>query len=155
MNLKPMTIDRYLQFRLGPGPPPTLVMNMFIRSFTAPTLRAFWQYWNPGYGYYLLTYCYQPLRRVFPHPLAMLITFLLCGFLLHDILYLVPMLLSKAPSLPIPFMSCWFLIIGIGVALSEGLRIHFRGVRPLLRVPLHLGFLVFTFSLTFYISSLG
>lgn len=154
MCSRSMSVDRYLKFRLGPGTPGVMVWNMLARSFTAPSLRAFWWNWNPGYGYYLLTYCYQPLRKVFPHSISVLFTFLACGFFLHDILYLVPMVLAGEESLPIPFVTCWFLLIGIGVAVTETLRVNFSRVRPSYRVPIHLGFLATTFALTYYASSL-
>ncbi len=149
-----MTVDQYLQLRLGPGPLRKMVKNMFWRAFTAPSLRAFWKYWNPGYGYYLLVYCYQPLRRLLPDALAMIATFLFCGFFLHDVLYLAPMILSGEPSLPIPFITCWFLLISLGVVVTDWLGIHFRGLRSFARVVIHVGFLAITFGLTFYINSL-
>ena len=148
-----MTIDRYLQLRLGAGPPLAMATNMFTRAFTAPSLRTFWWYWNPGYGFYLLTYCYQPLRRVLPPSSALFATFLLCGFLLHDTLYLLPMLLTGEQSLPLPFVTCWFLFIAAGVTVSDWLRIHFHGVRAPYRVLIHLGFLAVTFGLTLVVSA--
>lgn len=130
-----------------------MVRNMFVRSFTAPSLSAFWRYWNPGYGFYLLNYCYKPLRTVLPHALALIATFLFCGFFLHDVLYLLPMVLMGETSLPIPFVTCWFLIIAICVALTDRLGVNFRAVRAPARVLLHTGFLAVTFGMTFRINA--
>lgn len=141
-----MTIDRYVAYRLGPGSFATMGANMFARSFTATSLAAFWRYWNPGFGFYLLYHCYQPLRRLLPHSVSLLLTFAVCG-LAHDVLWISIVLLQGMPF-PLPFVTCWFAVMAVGILAAEGLRLDFKAWSPLLRVPVHAGFLGLSFYLT-------
>ncbi len=122
-----------------------MAFNMLSRSFTATSLSAFWRYWNPGYGFFLLQYCYKPLRKVFPHSVSLLLTFIVCGFCLHDVLYLIPLWL-RDNSMPLPFVTCWFSIVAVCIVAADYFRVNFRGVHALLRVPIHVAFLAGTFS---------
>jgi hypothetical protein len=124
-----------------------MLLHSFTRPFAATSLSAFWRYWNPGYGFYLLYYCYQPLRRLFPHSVSVLLTFAACGAC-HDILFLFPAAILRGDSIPLPFMTSWFLIIGVGILVVDHLRIRFDALHSLLRVPIHAGFLFVTFYLT-------
>jgi len=56
-----MTFDQYLARRLGPGTSGRMALNVLVRPFTATSLPAFWRYWNPGYGFFLLFYV-RPAR---------------------------------------------------------------------------------------------
>lgn len=76
--------NQYLRLRLGP-PGWSRWYNFFVRPFGAASFAEFWRLWNPVYGYFLGYYVYRPLSRVAPRRLAMLTTFLFCGFALHDI----------------------------------------------------------------------
>ena len=49
----------------------------------ADSLKKFWKYWNPIWGYYLASYVYLPLKNYLPAGLAVLITFAASGAL-HD-----------------------------------------------------------------------
>jgi hypothetical protein len=74
--------------------------------------------WNPVYGYFHL-YCYKPLRRLLPRWLAVWITFVACGFVLHD---LVGWIATR--HLRWPEMTLLFVILGLGVVLSEFLKLN-------------------------------
>lgn len=74
----------------------------------------FWRYWNPVYGYVLYYYCYRPLRRFLPRPWACLLTFLLRGFVLYD---LVGCAISQHRHYP--QMTVFFGIAGAGAVASE------------------------------------
>jgi D-alanyl-lipoteichoic acid acyltransferase DltB (MBOAT superfamily) len=57
---------------------------MCRQSFTSATFAGFWRSWNPLFSYYLLYYCYAPLRKRVPQPIALLAPFALSG-LVHDL----------------------------------------------------------------------
>ena len=147
-----ITLERYVLQRLGPGSGPRMALNMFSRAFTATSLRAFWQYWNPGYGFLLCRYCYRPLRRFLPHSVSLLLTFAACGFFLHDVLYLIPMAIQGA-EMPLPFVSCWFLFLGAFILLFEFLGINFSRLGAAQRVVIHAGMLGATCGLTVLFSA--
>jgi len=142
-----MTIDKYVSFRLGPGSLVRMAWNMFWRSFTAPTLSAFWRYWNPGYGFFLLKYCYGPLRKHVSHAVALTLTFCICGFFAHDCLVLIPAALMGSKSILFPFVTCWFLLISLSILATDGLGVSFKSLPPVLRVPIHVSVLAATFFL--------
>ncbi|MBT8314774.1 MAG: hypothetical protein KJP26_09985, partial [Maribacter sp.] len=99
-----MTVEAYIQYRTGTTKVPLIIRNMFLKPFVANSLRSFWNYWNPGYGFFLLFYCYAPLRNIFLNWISLIITFLVCG-LLHDILYLVPMIFVDGLGFVFPFIT--------------------------------------------------
>ena len=149
-----MTVDKYVSFRLGPGSVICMVWNMFWRSFTAPTLSAFWRYWNPGYGFFLLNYCYGPLRKHVPHSIALILTFSSCGFFAHDCLALIPASFMGNKSLFFPFVTCWFLLISISILAAEGLAVNLESLPPLTRIPVHVSVLAATFWLAVRLKAL-
>ena len=77
-------LGEYIERRLGRGAT-TQLRNLLVRPLGAASFSQFWRYWNPVYGYFLSYYAYRPLRRVFPRPVAVLLTFVGCGFVLHDL----------------------------------------------------------------------
>ena len=85
---------------------------MLRRSLGASSFAGFWRYWNPLWGYYLGRYSFEPLRRVLPRWLALILTFVLCGFL-HD---LVIMAVRGSVVL---FATPWFVLLGSGVVMGE------------------------------------
>ena len=147
-----MSVEEYIEYRIGTLNPMIAFRRIFTKPFMAKSLRKFWWYWNPGYGYFLLFYCYRPLRSFFSHSLALIITFLICGFL-HDILYLIPMAIMDGGKIPLPFVTSWFLFISIGILISEYARIDFKNIRPEIRLVIHLAFLAITFASTVFLSS--
>ena len=147
-----MTVEEYIKYRIGTIDPLKVFQKIFTKPFKSNSLRKFWWYWNPGYGYFLLFYCYRPLRSLIPHSLALIITFLICGFF-HDLLYLVPMAIMDDGKIPLPFVTTWFLFISIGVIISEYFQIDFKNIRPEIRPIIHMGFLTVTFASTIFLSS--
>ena len=143
-----MSIDRYLAYRLGPGSAATMLLNYFGRSFTAPSLRAFWRYWNPGFGYLLLYYLYRPLRKRFPDSAAFIATFFISG-LCHDALW-IPAVLIQTGAMPAPLLTCWFLVIAVCVLLTDHGHVSLARLPATLRVPIHASFLAGTLCLTIY-----
>jgi hypothetical protein len=87
---------------------------MLSRSFGAKSFASFWRYWNPVYHYYLYYWSYRPLTSLLPRPVAVLLTFAVCGFLLHDLPHL--------PFTGVPLITVWFLFLGAGAIAGEQLR---------------------------------
>ena len=148
-----MTVEEYIYYRMGTTKVRLIVRNMFLKPFVSNSLRSFWNYWNPGYGYFLLFYCYKPIRNILPHWISLIITFLICG-IFHDILYILPMIIVDGFGFVFPFVTCWFLIIAIGILITEFLQIDFRKITKAARPILHMGYLLGTFCLTRYIDLL-
>lgn len=142
-----MTLEEYIEYRTGTKEVSKIVRNMLLKPFMASSLRSFWNYWNPGYGYFLLYYCYKPLRSLLPDGLSLLITFIICG-ILHDVIYIIPMMIQNNGNIPIPFVTVWFVLIGVGILITDYFRISFKRIRPKVRPLLHLGFLGSTFYAT-------
>ena len=142
-----MTVEEYIQYRTGETEIPLIIRNMFFKPFVSSSFRSFWNYWNPGYGYFLLFYCYKPMRNIFPHSISLIITFLICG-LLHDILYIFPIIIVDGVRFIFPFISVWFLIIAVGILITEYFQITFRKTKKTIRPIFHLGYLFGTFFLT-------
>jgi D-alanyl-lipoteichoic acid acyltransferase DltB (MBOAT superfamily) len=108
------TLAQYLRFRLGPKGGKTAWFNFFIKPFGASSFARFWRHWNPVYGYFLYYYSYRPLSRIMPRAPAMVVTFVVCGFLLHDI----PAWVLARRVLP-PGATLAFIMFGLGAVLSE------------------------------------
>jgi len=145
-----MTVEEYIKYRIGTIDPLIVFQKIFTKPFKTSSLRKFWWYWNPGYGYFSLFYCYKPLRNILPHWISLIITFLICGFL-HDILYIIPMTIADGIGFIFPFISVWFLVIATGILITEFLQIDFRKTNIAIRPILHLGYLLGTFCLTRYL----
>ncbi len=111
------TLARYLRYRLGHQGGRRAWFNFFIKPFGAVSFAHFWRLWNPLYGYFLYYYAYRPLSRRIPRSAAVLATFILCGFLLHD----VPAWLAVRRVLP-PGATITFVLFGLGVVISEALH---------------------------------
>jgi hypothetical protein len=62
-----------------------MVCNFFVRPFVSQSFAEFWRSWNPFVTYWLCLYCYRPIRRLLPRSLAILLTFGVSGFLVHDL----------------------------------------------------------------------
>ena len=155
LDMRPSTtLDSYLARRLGPGSGRVMALNMVTRSFTAPSLRSFWRYWNAGTNYFLLFYCYRRLRRFLSDGLALLLTFAICG-LAHDVTFVLPASLMDGNGVPFPFITVWFLVIGACVLVADRFRLSFEGYSPWQRSAVHTVFLLATFFATFYIDQLA
>lgn len=149
-----MTLEEYTYYRTGTTKVSLMIRNMFFKPFVSSSFRSFWKYWNPSWGYFLLFYCYKPIKTIFPHWASLIITFLICG-LLHDLIYIIPMMMNEVEFV-FPFITVWFLIIIIGILLTEYLQIDFNKTNIKVRPIFHLSYLAGTFILTRYIDlSLG
>lgn len=105
--------------------------NMLHRSLGAGKFSKFWQYWNPIWGFYLGTYIFKPLKRLLPQALSLIITFLVCGFI-HD---LVMMLFKWKLML---LFTPWFLLMGLGVILSDYAKIDYSTLPWLVRAGINI-----------------
>ncbi len=144
-----MNLEGYTYYRTGSTKINVIFRNMFFKPFVSSSYKSFWKYWNPTWGYYLLFYCYKPLKTVFPAWVALVITFLISG-LFHDIIYIVPMMMKNVQFV-FPFITVWFILISLGIILSEYLQLNFNKINLTVRPIFHLGYLVVTFILTRYI----
>src|SRR5215471_11404482 len=117
-----LTFAQYLRFRLGTAGGRTAWFNFFIKPFGASSFAGFWRQWNPVYGYFLYYYSYRPLLRVMPRVPAMLITFVACGLVLHD---LPAWLLTR--RLLAPGATIAFSLFGLGAVLSELFHMDLSG----------------------------
>jgi hypothetical protein len=86
-----ITFEQYLQYRgfetpvISPWP---FLKRGFIDAWFEPGFHRFWRVWNPPFSY--VTYViYRFLGGKRSMLLSTLLTFMLCGFLLHDIFGLV------------------------------------------------------------------
>lgn len=111
-----LTLRQYLRFRLGRRGGREAWFNFFVKPFGASSFAGFWRLWNPVYGYYLTYFVYRPLARRMPRPVAVLLTFIACGFVLHD----VPAWLFARRVLP-PGATIAFVFFGVGAVISEQL----------------------------------
>src|SRR5690554_5488829 len=121
-----MNLEEYTQYRTGSTKISLIIRNMFLKPFVTSSLRSFWKYWNPSWGYFLLFYCYKPIKTIFPHWVALIITFLVSG-LFHDIIYIIPMMINEVEFV-FPFITVWFLLISIGILLTDYLHIDFNKI---------------------------
>lgn len=148
-----MTLEEYIKYRTGETEVHLIVRNLLFKPFFSNSFRSFWHYWNPGYGYFLLFFCYKPMRNLFPHWISVIITFLLCGFL-HDILYIIPIIFANGLIFIFPFVTVWFFIISIGILLTDFLQFDFQKVKKTIRPIFHFGYIIGTFCLTRFIDLL-
>ncbi len=131
-----LTFHQYLEFRLGSRGGGSAWFNFFIKPFAAGSFAEFWRLWNPVYGYFLYWFSYRPLARVLPRALAMLITFVVCGFLLHDL----PAWFVTWRILP-PGATIAFFMFGAGASLSERLHMDLSRWPVWARATINLGYL--------------
>lgn len=144
-----MNLEEYTYYRTGSTKVSLIIRNMFFKPFVSSSFKSFWKYWNPSWGYFLLFYCYKPIKTIFPDWAALIITFLISG-LVHDIIYIIPMMINEVEFV-FPFITVWFLIISIGILLTEYLQIDFNKTNIIFRPFFHFGYLAGTFILTRYI----
>lgn len=139
------TLPAYVHHVLGEGGPAKLLGSMFMRSFTAPSFREFWHYWNPVYGYALAYFLYRPLRSAMPAGAALVITFALSGLVLHDAL-LWPASLALHLRPPFPVVMVAFSVCAFMVLLCERSNISFSRLSPWQRCIAHAACLLFAFG---------
>jgi hypothetical protein len=143
------TLTAFIAERLGEEQDPGRLLSiMLARAFGAEDFRLFWRYWNPVYGYYLYYFCYRPLRRVFPRPLGVLLTFFASGFFLHDLPFGWWVRLIKTGRLPLPFVGIWFSLMGLETLLATALRLNLTGKPFALRVAVNIVYILAAFAIT-------
>jgi len=114
-----MNLSEYVKKRNGlPIGHSGSLRNHLTRSLGARNFSAFWNFWNPVFGYYLGKKIFKPLKRVIPVTFALIFTFIFCG-IVHD---LVTTLIRGRLSL---FFSVWFLIMGTAVAITQYINYDF------------------------------
>jgi hypothetical protein len=150
-----ITLEKYLRYRLGEGNDMTLLKVMVRRSFGASSFAGFWRYWNPLYGYYLDRLCYRPLRTFLPRFLCVIATFALCGFLLHDLPFGWSVGLLFVHRIPFPFITVWFVMIGIVVVTGEAVNFGMTDRPFAVRASLNTAHIILPFVLTIFIAYLA
>jgi hypothetical protein len=126
--------------RLGnPKGPISAVRKMFRLSFGAKSFADFWRYWNPVHHYFLSYYVYKPLRRIMPRSMAVILTFVFCGFFLHDIVHIA--------FTGIPLIAVWFFMLAIGVLIGEYFNMNMSSRSDIFRVIVNLGYLLVSFEI--------
>lgn len=136
-NRNNLTLSEYVARRNGvPLGTRGSLTKMLHRSLGAETLRGFWRYWNPIWGYYLGRYVNVPLRRVMPAAPALIATFVVSGAI-HDAA------IFAVTGSPTFLFVPWFALLGLMVVVSSsvGLRYGFQAwpVRAAINVALVAG----------------
>lgn len=137
--------QQYEQRRMGnngnsmPG-----ILYMFKQSFFADSFRKFWQNWNPLFSYYLLFYCYKPVRRLLPKWISVIIAFGISG-VIHDIAAII------ALSRPYFLFTLTFVLFGLFVILEGLFRVRLTKMPAMLRPAYHISLIVGSFFLSKYI----
>ena len=140
-----MTLNEYVFKRNGvPMGHSKSLSNNLYRSLGAKNFATFWTYWNPIFGYYLGTYIFKPLKKVFPVWLSLIGTFLFCGALHDAVTTLVKGEISW-------FITLWFFLMSSGVLLSKGQQYNFNEQSWLVRAVINLVFIGICLVVTIYI----
>jgi hypothetical protein len=144
-----LTLAQYVLLRngvpLGHG---QSLRNMLQRSLGAASFAAFWQYWNPIWGYGLGKYVYAPLRRVLPAVAAFLLTFIISGGI-HD---LVTMAISRYVAF---FFTPWFFLLAVGAVIGRVIGMDLADRPWGVRAGINLTYLLFCLALTLAAKQLG
>ncbi|MEO5721505.1 MAG: acyltransferase [Chthoniobacterales bacterium] len=114
---------------------------MLYRSFGAVSFAGFWRAWNPLFGYYLSTRVYSPVQRFVSEPVALAITFVVCGAI-HD---LVTALARGSAAF---FFIPWFFFLGLGVLLGRALGVNLARQPWAIRAGVNLAYLAVCLALT-------
>lgn len=132
----------YVQLRNGvPLGHPQSMQNMLIRSFGAKSFAAFWQYWNPIWGFALGRYAYAPLQRFLPAGLSVMLTFAVSGAI-HD---LATMLVRRDVAF---LFTPWFFLLGLGAVASQAFGMNLSQRSWLLRAGANTLYLISCLGLT-------
>jgi len=129
-----LTLRQYVRRRNGvPLGAPGSLRGMLRRAFGARSFAGFWQHWNPIFGYWLGRHVFEPLKRVCPPALALVLTFAVTG-IIHD-------LVTMAVRRDLAFLfTPWFLFLGLGVALGQAARMDLATWPWVARAALHAGY---------------
>lgn len=127
-----MKLSGYVKKRNGvPIGHSSSLRNNLQRSLGARNFSAFWNYWNPIFGYYLGTKIFKPLREIFPIVISLVLTFIFCG-MIHD---LVTTFVRGKLSL---FFSVWFFLMGVAVVVAKHVDYNLSGKKWLYRATMNI-----------------
>ncbi|MCF7858521.1 MAG: hypothetical protein K9N07_04240 [Candidatus Cloacimonetes bacterium] len=146
------TLKHYIQLRLGRGPYFKIIRSMFIKAFKAKSVREFWNYWNPVFGYYMLFYFYKPLSKKVPRTFRVVATFAVSGFLLHDLLFWWPFCWLFAFKNHFPLGTVWFVFLAIIMLFMEKIGFNTKKFTTGIRILSNLAYLVFSLMLTLLVA---
>ena len=118
--------------------------NMLYRSLGAGTFAGFWRYWNPLWSYYLGRFIYAPLKRWLPSTISLVITFVVSGAL-HDAV------VSVVTGRTVFILTPWFFLMGVGVAVSQALRIDYSNFAWPIRAFINISFIGVSWALAYVI----
>lgn len=137
-----LTLSQYVHLRNGvPLGDAKSLPNMLHRSFGAASFAAFWQYWNPIWGYGLGKYVYTPWQRILPPAAAFITTFVISGSI-HD-------LATTAVRGSFAFLfTPWFFLLGMGAVLGRALGMDLAERPWWVRAIINLFYLVSSLVLT-------
>lgn len=112
---------------------------MLRRSLGASTFAGFWRAWNPLFSYYLTRWCYKPLARHLPRPVAVVSTFAASGAI-HDLAATIAtfrVFLLFTPA---------FAILGVWVVLEEASNLNVAWAPTWIRGLIHVGMIAGTMA---------
>lgn len=142
-----MNLSDYVKKRNGvPMGHSNSLRNNLQRSLGAKNFSAFWNFWNPIFGYYLGVIIFKPLNKIVPAGIAVVLTFIVCG-LIHD---LVTTLVRGKLSL---FFAVWFMFMGMVVVISKYMNYDLSHQKWILRALVNLSLLAVCLLLTVYVNS--
>ncbi|MCB9423451.1 MAG: hypothetical protein H6667_26885, partial [Ardenticatenaceae bacterium] len=137
-----LTLSQYVHLRNGvPLGDSKSLRNMLNRSLGAASFAAFWQYWNPIWGYGLGKYVYRPLRRILPPFTAFIVTFIISGGI-HD---LATMVIRGSFAF---LFTPWFFLLGVGAVLGRAFGMDLAKRPWLIRASINFAYLLFCLALT-------
>lgn len=139
-----LTLSQYVKRRTGVALGASGSMqNMFKRAFGAYSFAQFWNYWNPIWGFYLVTKVMRPSRKFLPWWLSLLLTFGVSGAV-HDLA------VSAVKLKAVFFFTPWFFIMAITIVITQAIQLNYKSAPWWLRAFINLSFL----SGCYYITSL-
>lgn len=142
-----LSLAVYVHRVLGQGGVSHIAIAMVRRSFTAPSLREFWRYWNPVCGYVLAYFVFRPARKVISAKAALIFTFAFSGFVLHDAPIWVATFALHVP-LTFPVVTVAFIACALLILLSERLSVGLEDFKPWQRCVMHVAALAFSFTVS-------
>lgn len=143
-----MTLAEYIKKRNGvPIGDSNSLKNNLYKSLGAKNFAAFWNYWNPIFGYFLGKKIFKPLKKTIPISLSLILTFIFCG-LIHD--FVITITRGKISF----FFSVWFLLMGICVLLSKYFQYDFSQKQWIFRTLTNLLIITFCLLSTIYLNAI-
>jgi hypothetical protein len=130
----------YVEYRLG-RKWKTQLVTWLTKTWGAASFDEFWIYFNPVYGYALSYWVYRPLRRVLPPLLAVWLTFVASGFLLHDA---VGWLIAR--DVRFPEMTLVFVLFGLGASGAKAVGMDIARQPFVARAAANVGYVVICFA---------